>query len=155
MRHGKRTYKLGRKSEHREAMLANLVSSLIKHGRVVTTIAKAKAARPLAEKMVTLAKEGTLHARRLVAARLHFHKPSRPMRKEEKKKWKQNEDVFADTFSRKLRPGLRTGNGGYTRIIRLAHRRRGDAGEQAILEWVEATTAPQATQSQPEEIKKS
>ncbi len=154
MRHGKRTYKLGRKSEHREAMLANLVSSLIKHGRVVTTIAKAKAARPLAEKMVTLAKEGTLHARRLVAARLHFHKPSRPMRKEEKKKWKQNEDVLRILFE-EIAPRFKDRNGGYTRIIRLAHRRRGDAGEQAILEWVEATTAPQATQSQPEEIKKS
>jgi large subunit ribosomal protein L17 len=135
-------------------MLANLVSSLIKHGRVVTTIAKAKAARPLAEKMVTLAKEGTLHARRLVAARLHFHKPSRPMRKEEKKKWRQNEDVLRILFE-EIAPRFKDRNGGYTRIIRLAHRRRGDAGEQAIFEWVEATTAPQATQSQPEEIKKS
>ena len=70
MRHRKRTAKLGRTGEHRNAMLANLVCSLIKHKRVTTTLAKAKAARPVAEKMVTLGKSGTIHARRLAAARL-------------------------------------------------------------------------------------
>ena len=70
MRHLKRTAKLGRQFEHRNAMLANLVGSLIKHGRVTTTLAKAKAARSVAEKMVTLGKTNTLHARRLAAARL-------------------------------------------------------------------------------------
>ena len=71
MRHLKRTAKLGRTSEHRNAMLANLVCSLIEHKRVTTTLAKAKAARSVAEKMVTLGKKGTLHHRRLAAARLH------------------------------------------------------------------------------------
>ena len=70
MRHLRRTAKLGRQFQHRNAMLANLVSSLIKHGRITTTLAKAKAARSVAEKLVTLGKDGTLHARRLAAARL-------------------------------------------------------------------------------------
>ena len=71
MRHLKRTAKLGRTSEHRNAMLANLVCSLIKHRRVTTTLAKAKAARSVAEKLVTLGKSGTIHDRRLAVARLH------------------------------------------------------------------------------------
>src|SRR5260370_30989955 len=71
MRHLKRTAKLGRQFEHRNAMLANLVCSLITHRRGVTTLAKAKAARSVAEKLVTLGKHGTLHDRRPAAARLH------------------------------------------------------------------------------------
>ena len=72
MRHLKRTAKLGRTSEHRNAMLANLVCSLIEHKRVKTSLAKAKAARSVAEKMVTKFRvSGTIHDRRLEAARLH------------------------------------------------------------------------------------
>src|SRR5712691_2382570 len=71
MRHLKRTAKLGRTGQHRNAMLAHLVCSLIKHKRVTTTLAKAKAARSVAEKMVTLGKRGSIHDRRLAAARLH------------------------------------------------------------------------------------
>ena len=74
MRHLKRTAKLGRTGEHRNAMLANLVCSLIKHKRVTTTLAKAKAARPVAEKMVTLGKSGSIHDRRLAPAR----RPTQP-----------------------------------------------------------------------------
>ena len=70
MRHQKRTRKLGRTSQHRDLMLANLVASLIIHKRVKTTLAKAKSARPLAEKLVTLGKTGTLHARRLAVAKI-------------------------------------------------------------------------------------
>ena len=68
MRHLKRTAKLGRTGQHRNAMLSNLVCSLIKHKRVTTSLAKAKAARSVAEKMVTLGKAGTIHDRRLAAA---------------------------------------------------------------------------------------
>jgi len=71
MRHLKRTAKLGRTGQHRNAMLANLVCSLIKHKRVTTTLAKAKAARSVAEKMVTLGKRGTLHDRRQAVSKLH------------------------------------------------------------------------------------
>ncbi|RME95096.1 MAG: 50S ribosomal protein L17 [Verrucomicrobia bacterium] len=117
MRHRKRNAKLGRKGEHRNAMLANLVCSLIVHRRVTTTLAKAKAARPLAEKMVTLAKKGTLHHRRLAAARLH------------------QEDAVRILFH-EIAPLHQNRPGGYTRIVKLGQR-RGDAAPMAILEWVE------------------
>ena len=68
MRHQKKVVKLGRTAEHRKALLANQVCSLIEHQRIKTTLAKAKAVRPLAEKMVTLGKNGSIHARRMAFA---------------------------------------------------------------------------------------
>jgi len=118
MRHLKRTAKLGRTGEHRNAMLANLVCSLIKHKRVITSLAKAKAARSVAEKMVTLGKSGTIHDRRLAAARLH------------------QEDAVKILFN-EIAPGHKTRPGGYTRIIKM-HERQGDASQLAILEFVDA-----------------
>src|SRR3989441_7080210 len=117
MRHLKRTAKLGRTGEHRNAMLANLVCSLIKHKRVTTTLAKAKAARSVAEKMVTLGKSGSIHDRRLATARLH------------------QEDVVRILFN-EIAPLQAERRGGYTRIVRLGQR-QGDASQQAILEWVD------------------
>jgi large subunit ribosomal protein L17 len=117
MRHLKKTAKLGRTGSHRNAMLANLVCSLIKHRRITTTVAKAKAARPLVEKMVTLGKSGTIHDRRLAVARLH------------------QEDVVRVLFN-EIAPTQKERKGGYTRIVRM-HQRRGDASELAILEWVD------------------
>ena len=117
MRHLKRTAKLGRTGEHRNAMLANLVCSLIKHKRVTTTLAKAKAARSVAEKMVTLGKSGSIHDRRLAAARLH------------------QEDAVKILFN-EIAPAQKDRPGGYTRIVRLGQR-QGDSGQKAILEWVD------------------
>jgi len=139
MRHLKRTAKLGRTFEHRNAMLANLVCSLIKHKRVTTTLAKAKAARSVAEKMVTLGKKNTLHARRLVAARLHTRGSSLELSKAEQKLWRQNDDIVRILFE-DVAPVFKTRAGGYTRIIKM-NRRQGDAAEKAILEWVELPTA--------------
>jgi large subunit ribosomal protein L17 len=121
MRHLKRTAKLGRTGEHRNAMLANLVCSLIKHKRVTTTLAKAKAARSVAEKLVTLAKGGTLHDRRLCASRL-------PQPAAVKRLFRDIAPVFKDR------------RGGYTRIMRM-NQRRGDSAQLAILEWVELPLA--------------
>ncbi len=130
MRHLKRTAKLGRTGEHRNAMLANLVCSLIKHKRVTTTLAKAKAARSVAEKIVTLGKEGSVHSRRLAVARLH------------------QEEAVKILFS-EIVPAQKERRGGYTRIIRLGQR-QGDAGQRAILEWVDAgTVAPAPTEAKP------
>ncbi len=145
MRHLKRTAKLGRQFEHRNAMLANMVCSLIKHKRITTTLAKAKAARPMAEKMVTLGKQGTLQARRLAAARLHTRGPSAPLSKAEKKKWRANEDVLRILFE-DIAPAFKGRTGGYTRIIKL-EQRPGDAASKAILEWVDEliSAAPAAT----------
>ncbi len=121
MRHLKRTAKLGRQFEHRNAMLANLVCSLITHRRVITTLAKAKAARSIAEKLVTLGKSGTLHHRRLAAARLHQEAATRVLFNE-------------------LAPVFKERRGGYTRIVKLSPR-SGDAAQLAILEWVETPLA--------------
>src|SRR5712671_6624855 len=117
MRHRKRTAKLGRTGQHRNAMLANLVCSLIKHKRVTTSLAKAKAARSVAEKMVTLGKHGSLHDRRLAVARLH------------------QEDAVKILFT-EIAPAEKERRGGYTRIVKLGQR-QGDAGQLAILEWVD------------------
>jgi large subunit ribosomal protein L17 len=126
MRHLKRTAKLGRTGEHRNAMLTNLVCSLILHKRVTTSLAKAKAARSVAEKMVTLGKSGTLHDRRRASSRLH------------------QEDVVKILFD-EIAPSQKERRGGYTRIIKL-NQRQGDASQQAILEWVDinAAVAPEA-----------
>ena len=132
MRHLKRTAKLGRQFEHRNAMLANLVCSLIKHKRVTTTLAKAKAARSVAEKMVTLGKGGTLHHRRLASARLH------------------QEDAVKILFT-EIAPAQKERRGGYTRIVRL-NERQGDAAQRAILEWVDL---PMVTETEPEAEKET
>lgn len=137
MRHLKRTAKLGRKGDHRNAMLANLVCSLIRHKRVRTTVPKAKAARSVAEKMVTLGKSGTLHDRRLAAARLH------------------QEDAVKTLFT-DIAPLFKDRPGGYTRIIRL-NQRQGDAAQLAILEWVEefaGEAEPEKKKSETKEEKK-
>ncbi|MGP8236852.1 MAG: 50S ribosomal protein L17, partial [Limisphaerales bacterium] len=116
MRHLKRTAKLGRTGQHRNRMLASMVCSLIKHRRIETTLAKAKAARSVAEKMITLGKGGTLHHRRLASARLH-----------------QDERAVKILFN-DIAPTQKERRGGYTRIVRLG-RRQGDAAQLAILEF--------------------
>src|SRR6476619_4731930 len=111
MRHLKRTAKLGRTGSHRNAMLANLVCSLIQHKRVTTTLAKAKAARPVAEKMVSLGKSGTLHDRRLAAARLHQNTRSQHATKEARENYRKNEDVLHILFD-EIAPVFKDRRGG-------------------------------------------
>ncbi len=117
MRHQKKTVKLGRTAEHRKALLANQVCSLIEHQRIKTTLAKAKAVRPLAEKMVTLGKKGSLHARRTALATLR--------QADHVKK------LFED-----IAPRSADRNGGYTRIVKLGAR-KSDAAPMAFIEWVD------------------
>jgi large subunit ribosomal protein L17 len=134
-------------------MLANLVCSLIKHKRVTTTLAKAKAARSVAEKIVTLGKKGTIQNRRLVAARLHTRGPGVQLTKEQNKKWRDQEDVVRILFD-EVAPAFKERNGGYTRIVKL-HQRQGDAAQLAILEWVDmAAVSPAPIASAPAEEKK-
>ena len=102
-------------------MLANMVCSLITHKRITTTLAKAKAARSVAEKMVTLGKSGTIHDRRLAVSRLH------------------QDDAVKILFD-EIAPTQKARNGGYTRIIRM-HQRIGDASQLAILEFVDLPVA--------------
>lgn len=127
MRHQKKTVKLGRSQAHRDALLANQVCSLIIHQRIRTTLAKAKAARPLAEKMVTLGKKGTLHARRTAAAYLH------------------QADAVKKLFD-EIAPRSASRAGGYTRIVKLGAR-KSDSAPMAVLEWVD--TAPVETKAEP------
>jgi large subunit ribosomal protein L17 len=117
MRHTKKTIKLGRKSEHRNLLLANQVCSLIEHNRIRTTLAKAKAVRPYAERMITLGKRNDLHARRLAFA---FLRQKEAVRK-----------LFADVAPRS---GSR--HGGYVRIIKLGPR-ASDSAPMAYIEWVD------------------
>jgi large subunit ribosomal protein L17 len=139
MRHQKNTRKLGRTSQHRDAMLANIVASLIIHKRVKTTLAKAKAARPLAEKLVTLGKAGTLHSRRLAVAKIG------------------QKDVVGKLF-KEIAPGFKDRKGGYTRIIKLGPR-QSDSAPVAFLEWVdyvvEAEAAPVVAETAPAKAEKA
>lgn len=130
MRHRKNTLKLGRTSAHREALLSNLVNSLILTGRIRTTVVKAKAARRLAERMVTLAKRQTLAAHRAAVARL------------------RRKDVVKKLFAT-LGPAFRERAGGYTRVVRLGPR-GGDNAEWALLEWVDYVPRPPAKKKKKE-----
>ena len=148
MRHLKRTAKLGRTGEHRNAMLANMVASLFLHKRITTTLAKAKAARSVAEKMVSLGKRGTVYARRLATARLRTHGPGNNLSKVARKEWRQNSDVVRILFE-DIAPCYKDRHGGYTRIVQLGQR-PGDAAQIAILEWVDfQPVAPAATEPKP------
>src|SRR5712671_4354569 len=118
MRHQKKTVKLGRTADHRRALLANQVCALIEHQRIKTTLAKAKAVRPLAERMVTLGKNGSIHARRRALAVLR--------QKNIVKK------LFDDIAQRSAER-----NGGYTRIVKLGAR-KSDSARMAFIEWVDA-----------------
>ena len=124
MRHRKKTVKLGRTSAHRNELLANLVCALIDNKRIKTTHPKAKAARSLAEKMVTLGKKGTLAARRQAISTL------------------KNEKSVKELFEA-VAPACASRNGGYTRIIKLG-RRISDSSEMVLLEWVDTVNAPVA-----------
>src|SRR5437870_5434724 len=125
MRHQKKTVKLGRTAEHRKALLASQVCSLIEQQRIKTTLAKAKAVRPLAEKMVTLGKNGSLHARRTALAVLR--------QKDAVKK------LFDD-----IAPRSAARKGGYTRIIKLGQR-KSDSAAVAFLEWVDVAEVIEET----------
>jgi large subunit ribosomal protein L17 len=122
MRHRRKTVKLGRRADHRDALLANLACSLIEHNRIKTTVAKAKALRPFVEKLVTKARLNTVHARRLVAGKLgpNSHRVEKVVRK-----------LFGD-----IAPLNATRPGGYTRIIKLGQR-QSDAAPMAFIEFVE------------------
>jgi len=126
MRHRKHNHQLGVKSAHRVSLVANLSCSLIEHGRIKTTLAKARALRPAIEKIITLAKKAHIaddaarkvHYRRLAIARLR-----------NKKAVSKLFDELVDQFASR--------NGGYTRIYKLALPRLGDAADMALIEFVE------------------
>jgi large subunit ribosomal protein L17 len=117
MRHGSGHKKLNRTASHRTAMFANMAAALIKHEQIVTTLPKAKALRPVVERLVTLAKRGDLSARRLVLARLRDET--------------QTKKLF-DT----LGPRYEARKGGYTRVLKAGFR-HGDNAPRAVIEFVD------------------
>ena len=125
MRHHRKGKKLGRDSAHRRALYANLACSLIEHGRIRTTEAKAKAVKPYVEKIITLGRRGDLHARRQALSELH------------------SQEIVHQLFS-DVGPRMAERPGGYTRILKLGTR-LGDAAEMVYLELVDYD--PAATRS--------
>jgi large subunit ribosomal protein L17 len=129
LRHQKAGRKLGRDSAHRKALYANLAVALIEHGRIRTTVAKAKEARPIAEQMITLGKRGDVAAHRQAVAFLR----SKPVAHK----------LFAE-----VAPRFTDRQGGYTRIVKLGPR-QGDAAEMAYLELVDYVPARVPVSSAP------
>jgi len=117
MRHGNSGRKLNRTHEHRKAMFANMVASLIEHEQIVTTLPKAKDLRPIVEKMITLGKRGDLHARRQAISQV------------------RDETVIKKLFDT-LAPRYADRNGGYTRVLKAGFR-RGDNAPMAVIEFVD------------------
>ncbi len=121
MRHRRKTSKLQRTASQRKALLSGLACSLIEHGRIRTTLAKAKALRPVADKLVTLGKRDSLHARRQAVAYLRHETPVK----------KLFEEIAVAAKDRQ---------GGYTRIVKLGYR-TSDAAPMALIEWVDSAVA--------------
>jgi large subunit ribosomal protein L17 len=133
MRHGIAQKKLGRTTSHRNAMLANMAASLIKHEQIVTTLPKAKALRPVVEKLVTLAKRGDLHARRLVVSRLR-------------------DETQAKKLFDVLGPRYKARAGGYTRVLKAGFR-QGDNAPVAVIEFVDRDESAKGKDSGPVMVK--
>jgi large subunit ribosomal protein L17 len=117
LRHARSGKKLGRDSAHRKALYSNLAGALIEHGRIKTTVTKAKAMKPYAEQMITLGRRGDLHARRQATAFL------------------RSRDIVHHLFA-EVAPRFKDRPGGYTRIIKIGPR-PGDAAEMAYIELVD------------------
>ena len=116
MRHRKKGRELSRTATHRKALLRNLATSLFRHERIETTTAKAKELRPYAERLITLARRGDVHSRRLAGRKI------------------QDREVLGKLF-KDIAPRFGERPGGYTRILKLGHR-KGDAAEMALIEVV-------------------
>lgn len=129
MRHSKAGRRLGRKTSHREAMFRNMVTSLLDHGKITTTDAKAKEIRVVAERMITLGKRGDLHSMRLAASVI------------------REKTVVSKLFST-IAPRYKERLGGYTRIIKLGIR-QGDAAPVSLIELVEEEIKPSKVKSAP------
>jgi large subunit ribosomal protein L17 len=133
VRHARSGKKLGRDSAHRKALYSNLAGALIEHGRIKTTVTKAKAVKPIAEQMITLGRRGDLHARRQATAFL------------------RSRDVVHKLFA-DVAPLFKDRPGGYTRIVKIGPR-QGDAAEMAYLELVnEEYVAAQREERTPEPV---
>jgi len=130
MRHRVAGFKLGRTTSHRIAMQRNMAVSLIEHERIVTTVQKAKAIKPIVEKLVTLARQATQHRRRRAFSQLR-------------------DGAAVEKLFDVLGPRFQDRPGGYCRILKLSKPRLGDNGRRAIIEFVERTPKEEATGDEP------
>jgi large subunit ribosomal protein L17 len=129
MRHRKAGRKLNRTASHRKAMFANMSASLIKHEQIVTTLPKAKELRPIVEKLITLAKKGDLHSRRIAASRI-------------------GDEAQAKKLFDVLGPRYQDRQGGYTRVLKAGFR-YGDAAPMAVIELVDRDETARGQDSGP------
>ena len=129
MRHAKSGRKLNRTASHRKAMFANMAAALIKHEQIVTTLPKAKDLRPIAEKLITLAKRGDLHARRQAMSKI------------------RDEDQVKKLFA-VLGERYKERNGGYTRVLKAGFR-YGDSAPMAVIEFVDRDPSARGQDSGP------
>src|SRR5438477_4697942 len=148
MRHRKAGRKLGRNATHRLAMKRNMAMALIRHERIITTVEKAKELRPFIEKLITLARKGTLHARRLVIARLGTASKAE-VQPDEDAGDLDSRHIVTKLFN-EIAPRFATRPGGYTRIIKRHERRLGDGGHTAFIELLkEGETKPRKRRQAP------
>ncbi|MEZ5757304.1 MAG: 50S ribosomal protein L17 [Emcibacteraceae bacterium] len=131
MRHRKAGRKLNKTSSHRKAMFANMASALIKHEQIITTLPKAKELRPIVERLITLGKRGSLHARRQAISKLPAS---------DKEIVQKLFDVLADRYKER--------NGGYTRVLKAGFR-HGDAAPVAVIEFVDRDESAKGLNSGP------
>ncbi len=132
MRHGVAQKKLNRTASHRTAMFANMAAALIKHEQIVTTLPKAKALRPVVEKLVTLGKRGDLSSRRLAAGRLR-------------------DDAMTKKLFDTLAPRYKARGGGYIRVLKAGYR-YGDNAPMAVIEFVDRDESAKGQDSGPVQI---
>jgi large subunit ribosomal protein L17 len=132
MRHGDSRTKLNRTATHRQAMFANMAAALIKHEQIVTTLPKAKALRPVVERLVTLAKRGDLAARRLVVSRM-------------------GDETQAKKLFDTLAPRYKARAGGYTRVLKAGFR-YGDNAPLAVIEFVDRDESAKGLDSGPRQV---
>lgn len=133
MRHNQKGRKLGRTTSHRLAMFRNQLASLVEHQRITTTLPKAKELRPIAERLITQGKRGTVDARRRVG------------------RWIPSRDLIKKLFG-EIAPRFTERHGGYLRIVKLGPR-PGDGAEVAVLEFVDYEPAPKAVEEKKEKKK--
>ena len=145
MRHRKAGYKLGRTTAHRTSTLRNLAAGLFEHGQITTTVPRAKAVQPFAERLITLAKRGDLHARRLAAARLNDRIMASDEDAVERNRYgeiRKGPKLIKHLFE-EIGPRFKDRPGGYTRIVKIDKRRLGDGGRLCVLQLVGDEEGPE------------
>jgi large subunit ribosomal protein L17 len=145
MRHLKAGSKLGRTTAHRKATMRNLAAGLFEHGQITTTVQKGKAVQPFAEKLITLAKRGDLHSRRLVVARLQDRIMTGDESQLERNRYgdlRKGPKLIKHLFE-EVAPRYKDRPGGCTRLIKLDKRRKGDGGELCVLQLVGDEQGPE------------